>query len=403
VTRPGILSFLPALLGLSLALQAAAETAEWSGNVSLELRGFPSDPVAPDQASSSKSLSLSFQPEYYREWRDGDRDFTFAGFLRYDEQDSERSHGDIRELYWRRVGRRWELSAGIRKLFWGVTESQHLVDIINQTDLVEDPDGEEKLGQPMIDFSVIRRWGTLDFFLLPGFRERTYPGTGGRIRTCPRVDAEEARYESGAGQSHVDWAVRWFHSLGDWDLGLAHFSGTGREPRLLPALTESAEPVLEPFYEQIDQTSLDLQVTKGGWLWKLEAISRRDRRKQFVAATGGFEYTFGNLAGSGIDLGLLAEYLFDQRDEGATSPFENDVFVAVRLALNDVRDTHLLAGAIVDEESGASFVDIQGSSRLGRDLKLTLKARAFAGEPEGDFFYTLSGEDYIQLALTRYF
>jgi hypothetical protein len=391
------------LLGLSLALQAAAETGEWSGNASLELRGFPSDPVAPDQANSSGSVSLSFQPEYYREWRAGDRDFTFAAFLRYDEQDSERSHGDIRELYWRRVGRRWELSAGIRKLFWGVTESQHLVDIINQTDLVEDIDGEEKLGQPMIDFSMIRRWGTLDFFLLPGFRERTFPGEEGRIRTSPRVDAEGASYESGAGQSHVDWAVRWFHSLGDWDLGLAHFSGTGREPRLFPALTESGEPLLKPFYEQIDQTSLDLQVTRGGWLWKLETISRRDSQERFVAATGGLEYTFGNLAGSGIDLGLLAEYLYDERDARATSPFENDLFVAVRLALNDVRDTHLLAGAIVDEESGASFVDIQGSSRLGRDLKLTLKARAFAGLPQGDLFSTLSGEDYIQLALARYF
>jgi hypothetical protein len=50
------------------------------------------------------------------------------------------------------------------------------VDIINQTDLVENIDGEDKLGQPMVHFSYFGDWGVVDFFLLPYLRERTYPG-----------------------------------------------------------------------------------------------------------------------------------------------------------------------------------------------------------------------------------
>jgi hypothetical protein len=402
--RPVFRALLPCLLTSGLQLAGGpARGGEWSGYVALEGRWFPSPPVAADQADHRHSLSLSFQPEYYDTWDEGNQSLTFTPFLRYDQRDSERTHVDLRELYWQQVGRGWELSLGLRKLFWGVTESQHLVDIINQTDLVEDPDGEQKLGQPMVNLSLIRAWGTLDLLLLTGFRERTFPGEDGRLRTSPRIDPDRARYESAAEQGHVDWAVRWSHAIGDWDLGLAHFSGTGREPRLLPGLDELGEPVLLPLYEQIEQTSLDIQATKGGWLWKLEAISRRSRRERFHAAIGGFEYTFGDLQGSGIDLGVLAEYLYDERDERATTPFENDLFLATRLAFNDVQDTNLLAGGTVDLDTGAIFLDIQGNRRLGQSWRLNLKLRAFANVPETDLNYTLHRDDYLQLELARYF
>ena len=89
--------------------------------MAFESRGFASSPDAADRADDDLTLSVSFQPEYYREWDDGDQSFTFTGFLRYDTEDSERTHADVRELYWLRVGRKWELSVGIRKVFWGVT------------------------------------------------------------------------------------------------------------------------------------------------------------------------------------------------------------------------------------------------------------------------------------------
>ena len=67
-------------------------------------------------------------------------------------------------------------------MFWGVTELRHLVDIINQTDLVENLDGEQKLGQPMVQLTLLKDWGTLDFFAMPYFRERTFTGPDGRPR-----------------------------------------------------------------------------------------------------------------------------------------------------------------------------------------------------------------------------
>ena len=136
------------------------------------------------------------------------------------------------------------------------------MDIINQTDLVEHPDTEDKLGQPMINLALIRDWGTVDLFVLPCFRERTFPGSEGRLLSggIP-IDTDQTRYESGAKEKHVDWAVRWAHYFGDWDIGLSHFSGTSREPRFLSGTDGAGGFVLIPFYEQIDQTGLDMQIT----------------------------------------------------------------------------------------------------------------------------------------------
>ena len=119
----------------------------------------------PGQARHFPSAAAT--PEFFLEWQDGAQQFRFKGFFRYDVQDSERTHWDIRELYWLLNRDLWEFSVGLKKIFWGVTESAHLVDIINQTDQVESFDGEQKFGQPMVHASHVSKIGIWDFFVMP--------------------------------------------------------------------------------------------------------------------------------------------------------------------------------------------------------------------------------------------
>ena len=85
----------------------------------------------------------------------------------------------------------------------------------------------------MVNFTLERDWGALDLYVLPSFRERTYPASEGRLRGLAPV-LDDAAYESDAGRWHTDFAVRWSHAMGDMDLGVAGFYGTSREPYLLP-------------------------------------------------------------------------------------------------------------------------------------------------------------------------
>jgi len=112
---------------------------------------------------------------------------------------------------------------------------------------------------------------------------------------------------------------------------------------------------LIPFYEQIDQTGFDLQITKEDMLWKFEMISRKVQEGRFTALTGGLEYSFVGVFDTDADVGVLAEYLFDDRHDNAATPFENDIMLGMRLALNEVQGSDLLVGGIFDLDSSASF------------------------------------------------
>ena len=374
---------------------------EWSGQAGVEYQGFVYEPLLPEQ--HRHYFSLYAQPEYRHTWDNSKQGVAFVPFARLSQYDEQRTHADIRELAWFKAGEGYEWRAGVRKVFWGVTESQHLVDIINQTDLVENLDGEEKLGQPMLNLALIRAWGTVDLFVLTGARERTFPGREGRLRSALPVDTEQAVYESNRGRRRLDYAVRWHKSLGSWEMGLAHFAGTAREPRLLLGIGSDGALALIPYYDVIDQSGLDVQVTQGAWLWKLETNRRAGQGPTYAALTAGFEYTISGVLDSGIDVGLLAEYLYDDRGALATTPFQDDLFAGMRLAFNDAASSEALLGIIVDRDSDAHIVSLEANRRFGKSTKISLEARWFSGIPASDLLYSQRRDDYVQMELAYYF
>jgi hypothetical protein len=331
----------------------------------------------------------------------GPHRFTLVPHLRLDACDEQRTHFDLREAYWRYVGESWEIVAGMNRVFWGVTESRHLVDIINQTDLVENVDGEDKLGQQMINVSWQTDLGNLGVYVLPGFRERTFPGEKGRLRTPLPVDQDKARYKSSAGKRHVDLAVRYSHFIGDWDIGASYFYGTGREPLLIPNENRTK---LIPIYSIISQGGIDLQYTKDAWLWKFEGIARSGQGKTFLAGVGGFEYTLYQVFNSATDIGVLVEYLYDGRDEEAPiTGFDDDLFVGTRLALNDTQDTQALVGAIVDRSHGSTAFSVELERRIGEKFKLEIESRHFFNVSEKDVLSTFGSDDFTSVRLSWFF
>ncbi len=63
----------------------------------------------------------------------------------------------------------------------------------------------------------------------------------------------------------------------------------------------------------------------GNWLIKLESLYRTGEGGDFIAGVGGFEYTFVNIALSGIDLGLIGEWAYDERGKESTVVIKKDV------------------------------------------------------------------------------
>lgn len=366
---------------------------ELSGQLNLEHRQFFSDGL---QGQDKGQSSLVLQPELF--WEIGEQSqFTFTPFYRLDSLDDERSHGDIREALYLTYWDDYELRAGVGKVFWGVTESAHLVDVVNQTDAIEAVDGEDKLGQPMLHFTSIKEWGTLDAMVLPYFRERTFAGSDGRLRPTIAI-SDDALYESSREQNHLDFAARYSKMLGDWDVGVSYFQGTDRDPYYR---FDSDE--LKPYYAQAKQLGLDVQGIVGDWLWKLESIYR-DSQHHYTGVVAGFEYTVVGALGSVWDVGLIAEYLYDSRGNNAQTIGQNDLFLGTRLALNDADSTEILLGVTQDlDHSDVYNAKLEASSRLTNHLSWRIDGWLFENDTPDDLLYFGRKDDFIEVSLEYYF
>ncbi len=404
---------------LACAAPVQAMDIDFDGNIEIEARHFPQ--VGRLEAMEQDFVSLAGEAELGFYSLSGRHAVIIKPFGRYDQHDHERSHMDLREAKYRYVRGSIEATIGVDKEFWGVTEFLHLVDIINQTDNTENIDGEAKLGQPMVKLSYSSDYGTLTAYALPYFRIRQYadPMTG-RPNYGFTVDDNTTHFESGEGRRTDDYALRYKHSIGAVDLGLAWFDGTARTPQLLLSVPPSANslPVTQAYYAYQTQISLDAQATLGPWLLKLEAIQSKQNMFQGVRptlaspieeiditrATGGFEYSFYNLFNSGTDVGLVAEYMWDERELDAPHPFGNSLGIGLRWTPNDTQSTAILLGGIVNLDSDSTAISLEAERRLGQSFKTILEARLQDKVGDDDPLARANAdEDYIRFRLAYYF
>ena len=385
---------------------------QFSGRIGVESQFNWQHGAYPGQRRQSYGVTL--EPELYFETESGSS-FNFKPFYRHDSMDPRRRRGDIREAYLLWYGQagegEWELRLGIDQIFWGVAESTNIVNIINQSDIVEDPFDKEKLGQPMAHLTWSADWGITEFFVLPYHRKRTFSGLKGRFRSPLVVDNNQPIYENSDKERHVDYAVRYSHSLGPVDFGVSGFAGTSRKPSFV---SNNANPLnataLIPYYSQIRQVGLDLQVTLESSLLKLEAIRRKGARnanfveEDYSAYTIGGEYTFYSVFESDSDITVLSEWNHDSRGSRATEDLEHDVFFGLRWALNDTQDTEFVFGYVGDTEYDTTILTAEFNRRITDTVSLETDVFVVENADSRDAaFHTIRKDSYFQVRLNYNF
>lgn len=387
----------PAGLAASGESQAAAwyERATLDSKLVLQQRFF-SQPGLHGQAQMHGLAS--WLVDWYWEDRTRTQSIAFSPYFRWSQSDSDSNLIDLQRAYWHFVGKGWEFKAGVDIVFWGVTESRHLVDVVNQSDLVPRVDAKAKLGQPMLQWLVYGSAGSFELYLLPYFRERHFAGLDGRLTTP--LPLNDSLYEAENGKQNLDFAFRWYQQLGGLDLGLSYFDGNNREP----VLTPTDDRRLQPLYVTMQQLGLDLQWISNDWIWKLESIYRDTHPQGYSATTAGFEYTTFGVLDSLWNIGWIAEYQHDGRGSQPQASGQNDLFVGARLVLNDIAGSQAILGISQDLEHGHSRSGrLEVSRRVNDKARFRLDAWFFRSEDLTDPLYILRTEDYVQLSFEYYF
>ncbi len=389
------------------------EYTEFYGKAGGEFNLFFEDPRFAGQ--DHNNLSFFVEPTFYAEWQDGDLSATFTPFARFDTGDAERTHFDIRELKLDYVAGDWEFTVGIDTVFWGKTEAARIVDVINQTDILEDLDDEDSLGQPMIRIGRQFDFGTVQAFYLPYFRKRQFPGDGGRLRVGLPVEESAERIDVDGGRFAPSFALRYDGVFGGADVGLSAFHGVSRDPVLEPTVVmDPAQPAsppqvvgLAPVYDRITQVGFDGQFTDDATLYKAEAIFRTGQanlngnEQDYIAASAGIEHTLYQVFDN-ADLGIILEYAWDSRGRDATTTFNNDVILGARLALNDEADTSFLVTTALDHRDEVATFRLEAQRRVADGLIAEVEGTLFVNGDDDPLGSDLQDDSFIRFKLTYF-
>ena len=322
---------------------------------------------------------------------------TMKAVGRYDDKDNKRTYFDLQKFKYEYFLDNATLSVGNDIIFWGVNESFHVVDIVNQSNIAENLAGTKKLGQPMLTLSIYEEIGDISIYIMPYFRERIFPGSNGRPRYASEIDENSVTFESSKKEKKVDFAIRFSKVIDDFDIGISHFRGNARDPELV---VNQSTLKLDPYYPILSQTSIDIQATKESWLYKLEALIGKIESENHIRTGGGIEYTFYGINDTAQDLGIVAEYLFDDR---SNNPFNNEAAFAIRWNKNDINSTAILAGAYLDLRGDSNRFFCEYEKRLKDDVKLFLDASINGHINSKDFTYAFNDDSNLTIKIAKYF
>ena len=176
---------------------------------------------------------------------------------------------------------------------------------------------------------------------------------------------------------------------------MSYFNGTSREPLFIPN-TQTGQ--LTPYYHQISQLGLEVQATLESWLLKLELAHQQGKLiENHLEMVAGLEYSFYGIANTDLDIGIISEYLWDERSESPNN-FQNDLLIGLRFALNDEDSSEALIGVISDLDGDGEVLTLEASRRINNRLKISAEAVIWNGEDN-----PFDKEDYLQFELGYFF
>ncbi|MEM7379985.1 MAG: hypothetical protein AAF361_02165, partial [Bacteroidota bacterium] len=105
-----------------------------------------------------------------------------------------------------------------------------------------------------------------------------------------------------------------------------------------------------------------------------------------------------------LDIGLLGEYLYDERDELALTALQNDIFFGSRIAFNDTQDTSILLGGIADLDGSSKIFSLEASRRFGSTWTAEIEARIFSDIEDNELILSNFRDDsFLRISISKYF
>ncbi|MGD8122880.1 hypothetical protein [Vibrio sp. TRT 2004] len=385
------------IFALNCLVIPMSQAAEIEGSIEYQFQHFISAPSYSSQENSAEN-SVRVQLDLSEHW--GDISLDSEILVQVNIPDSDRNYADIQKLVISKNLDTGVALIGIDQVYWSVTETRSLTNIVNQVDARNSIYEDEYLGQPLVGFRKFGEAYAAEVYWLPLSRERYFPSPESRLRLATIV-SNDANFESSKEKHHQDWAARYLHYLGDSEVAISYFQGTQRRPIMEPEVAHNGI-ILTPFYPLLKQWGFTgLHVTENT-IYKIEAVHRSTDLDSYVSGDIGIENNTP-IPYTEADVDFFVEYLWDERADKANTPYQNDLSLSTRLNLNDMQSSEVRFSWVKDLTESTSLYRLQFNRRLFDSLSIDLDATWIDGEYPTDPLRSMKNDDYIRLSVAYSF
>ncbi len=334
------------------------------GTVEGRYNHYTKDPLFSEQSDRDNQYSIAISLDYNDQINRA-IDINMSIFGRYHPEANKTRRSDVRELILSYYASQFEVSGGVLMEHWGVLEAFSPVDILNPRDRIEDFQGGIKLGIPGGKLSWLLDAGRVDVWLLPYSREERLSEGKDRFRTSA-LAFSDAEFEK--GQNAFSTAMRISQMLASMEFAVSYYYGHTRSPYFKLNRDAVGNVIsLQPNYSRINQAGFELLWVKGPLITKLESIYRSTDDDNFLALGIGLEREFPRIGLSKKSLTLYGEYYYDGRkadNRSPLAPFQNDIFLGFRLAMNNLSSTVYELRFTHDLDHNSSLWDLRARTQI---------------------------------------
>ena len=345
--------------------------------------------------------SVALKPQFNLKWGDSGQEAKGELFFRYDMEDSQRTQFDIRELYVFFPISQFEFSLGVKQIFWGVVESVNVANFINQKDYMEDPVGQQKLGQSMFHTKIFVSDLTLSLMILPQFREMDFPDSSSYFAPPLPVLTDQSKFESKDGKNTLELAARINYPISNFDLNLIYFDGINRSPRLDIVAQSFTDFVIEPYYFDVTLIGGYGELAIKEFLFKVEAVQAKTSFADEMLSVYGTEYNLSSIAGIST-ISFAFEYLDQVEIDPNLSPFNDSIFFGANFIFEDDANSNLVVSHLHNDKAQSSGTFLEFSRRLAENFRFTASAVLLDIRQETPNA-VFARDDFVQLDLDWHF
>lgn len=337
-------------------------------------------------------FSKGFKGEVKASQQRDEQSFSGRIFVNWDTEDNQRRYIDVREASFYYQHEKLRFGLGVDTFFWGVAESINLVNVLNQSDVMESIDGKVKLGQPFLSLNQRYDDGDFSVYFLPIFREQNFP-----LRPNYGLPiAEQPLYEDGRRRGGI--AMRRLFYFDQGEFALSYFAGTRRSPLLVQSQLNPQE--LTPYYVQTQNAMLDGVYLFENFTLKLELKVGDEQNSNFTAFNFGVEYPIYDLFEGIEEITLISEFLFDDRDAQGENHGQNDLFIGTKFDFGHSYSSRVRVLYSYDFDFKSQYAEVNYEYRINDYFRLKSKfIKVLSAPVEDTRLYALKDEQYLKLDL----